>query len=313
MPFTGPVFLLALPRSGSTLLQSALAASTDIATAAEPWVLIPILQARHERGVRARYDHPTLVNAIGDFVADTVGVDAYRAAVRAYADILYGSAMRDGERMFVDKTPRYHVFTRDIHEVFPDSRAIFLWRNPLAIAASIAETWGHGNWNLGRYDFDLFVGLAGLTAGRSDWGAAAIDVRYEDLVRRPDDTMHRLWDFLGARPGHVDASLAPSPMSGRMGDTAGPAKYSGFSQSSVQAWPEWFAGIGRRRWAERYVNWIGDDRLATMGYSRREILDDLRRPPLALSTSVRDAWQIPTDAARSAVKRLWTGSQGRLG
>jgi hypothetical protein len=40
-----PLFLLSLPRSGSTLAQRILAAHAGIATTSEPWILLPYLYA----------------------------------------------------------------------------------------------------------------------------------------------------------------------------------------------------------------------------------------------------------------------------
>ena len=40
-----PLFLLSLPRSGSTLVQRVLARSPQIATASETWLLMPFLAA----------------------------------------------------------------------------------------------------------------------------------------------------------------------------------------------------------------------------------------------------------------------------
>ena len=39
--------------------------------------------------------------------------------------------------------------------MFPDAKVIFLWRNPLAVVASIVETWTKGKWNVDRWQGDL--------------------------------------------------------------------------------------------------------------------------------------------------------------
>ena len=59
-----PVFLLSLPRSGSTLVQRLLASHPEVATAAEPWVMLPHLYARRERGIAAEYTQPIAARAI---------------------------------------------------------------------------------------------------------------------------------------------------------------------------------------------------------------------------------------------------------
>jgi hypothetical protein len=59
-----PVFLLSLPRSGSTLAQRILASHTEVATTSEPWLLLPYLYTLRDHGVYAEYSHSTMVTAI---------------------------------------------------------------------------------------------------------------------------------------------------------------------------------------------------------------------------------------------------------
>ena len=43
-----PVFVMATPRSGSTLLQRVLTTYDEVGSTAEPWVLLPPLLALHQ-------------------------------------------------------------------------------------------------------------------------------------------------------------------------------------------------------------------------------------------------------------------------
>ena len=43
-----PIFIFSAPRSGSTLLQRVLAAHTQVATASEPWILLPLLSPLYD-------------------------------------------------------------------------------------------------------------------------------------------------------------------------------------------------------------------------------------------------------------------------
>ena len=62
-----PIFLFSLPRSGSTLAQRIIASHAEIATTAEPWLLLPCLYALRHGGVYAEYSQATAVKAIRDF------------------------------------------------------------------------------------------------------------------------------------------------------------------------------------------------------------------------------------------------------
>jgi hypothetical protein len=68
-----PIFLLSLPRSGSTLVQRVLAAHDGVATAAEPWILLPQIYALRTEGAYAEYGHALATRAIGDFARNLDG------------------------------------------------------------------------------------------------------------------------------------------------------------------------------------------------------------------------------------------------
>src|SRR5690348_3767772 len=105
-----PLFIFALPRSGSTLLQRILAAHESIVTTAEPHVLLPLLAPLRKNGAYAEYRQSEVAGAIDDFCrALPHGVDDYNAAVRHFALRLYRHLARDdpGARYFLDKTPAY--------------------------------------------------------------------------------------------------------------------------------------------------------------------------------------------------------------
>src|SRR5438874_1095109 len=81
-----PVFLLSLPRSGSTLLQRILAAHPEVASATEPGILIPPLLVQREQGVYGTYDHATTGRFLRAFLEETAaGPESYRRAVRDFA------------------------------------------------------------------------------------------------------------------------------------------------------------------------------------------------------------------------------------
>ena len=48
-----PIFIFSLPRAGSTLLQRVLMGHPEIASIAEPWLLLPLMYVQKEHGVLA--------------------------------------------------------------------------------------------------------------------------------------------------------------------------------------------------------------------------------------------------------------------
>jgi hypothetical protein len=289
-----PVFVFSLPRSGSTLLQRILATHPRVATASEPWILLPFLYARRKNGVYAEYGHRKAIKAFEDFTAGLSGGDAeYLRAVEDLALRLYRDRAGPRARFFVDKTPRYHVVSADIVRAFESGRFIFLWRNPLAIVASMVEVWGHGRWNAYEFEFDLYDGLEGLLEARELAGDRAISIRYSDLIAESPETRAKVFSYLGLQIGEAEpASQQSVVLNGRMGDQAGARAYRDLSREPVTKWKQTLASPLRKLWCRRYLRWIGRERLAAMGYDLDVLLRELREAPIRWRTVPSDAWRM---------------------
>jgi hypothetical protein len=288
-----PIFVFSLPRSGSTMTQRLLAIHPDVGTASETWVLMSLLYSTRPEGVYSEYSHRTAFVAIEDFCSDLPGgMGDYLQEIKEFALRLYTRKSRSNARYFVDKTPRYHVLAADIMRLFPESPIIFLWRNPLAIIASMIETWGQGRWNIYEFDFDLYDGLDGLMAGLQQADSRVCSVRYEDLVDSDSATRQRLFGHLGLE--YVDsmaAGFSNVRLAGRMGDQSGSRKYDALSRASGEKWRDTLGSPVRKMWCRRYLRWIGKERLKLMGYELDVLLRDLEATPVRLRT-------VPSDLAR---------------
>jgi len=277
-----PLFVFSLPRAGSTLLQRMLAAHPRIATSSEPWLLLPQLYALRPYAAQAEYGHRTAARALHDFCeALPAGRDAYLAEVHRTTLALYEQAA-GGADWFLDKTPRYHFIVDEVMELFPEGRFVFLWRNPLAVAASIIESFGRGRWNLDRYAPDLHGGLERLyAASRRDDPRACI-LRYEDLVADPAPALEKLFAFLDLPhdPGAAER-FASVELEGRMGDRTGRVRYSTITTESIDRWQETMRNPLRKRWCRTYLEYVGDERLRAMGYDP----DALRRQVAGMRSS----------------------------
>jgi hypothetical protein len=276
-----PLFLLSLPRSGSTLAQRILAAHEPIATASEPWILLPYLYTLREHGIYAEYSHRILVQAVKDFCAVLPGGrDAYVAEIRRFALRLYGKASPEGARYFLDKTPRYHLISDEIITAFPDGKYLLLWRNPLAVVASIMETWAGGKWNLYRVKVDLFDGIENLIRTYEHHEDSVHAVRYEELITKPEETWGEVFQYLDLsfdlsalnRFGNVE-------LVGRWGDRTGTQKYTEVSADPLERWKQTLNNPVRKAWCRRYLRWIGRERLEVMGYDLDGLIAELDSLP----------------------------------
>lgn len=305
-----PIFLLSMPRSGSTLVQRVLAAHPDVATTAEPWVLLPHLYAAREQGIAAEYTQPIAARAIGEFVRSMPeGMVDYRDALHDFAIDLYTRAAGDGPRYFLDKTPRYHYVVDELLATFPEAKFIFLWRDPLAVVASIVETWTAGRWNVDRWQGDL-RGIARLVDAYRTQGMRAYAVRYEDLVSHPGQSWPGVFEHLGLEfDDEVLTRFSDVSLRGTMGDPTGVRRYSSISAEPLEKWRRTIANPYRKRWCREYLRWIGDDRLALMGYDLEELLAALDDVDGSVRSIASDAvhggyWALAQRRKRAAFKRM---------
>jgi hypothetical protein len=299
-----PIFVFSITRSGSTLVQRVIAAHDGVATVSEPWLLLPYLYTLRREGVSAEYTHPLLVTAIEDFCKELpAGSEDYRRELRDFVLRLYEKAAGPDARYFVDKSPPYYFVADEIMRLFPEGRFIFLWRNPLSIIASIIETWRLGRWTPTLFREDLFIGLPRLVSAYMANPAGAHAVRFEDLIGGDTDVWRRLMAYLEIEfdPSALDR-FNEVELCGRMGDHVGSGRYSSLSAEPAQKWAETIANPLRKLWCRRYLRFLGDERLAAMGYDGEALLDQLDARPLGTSLLLEDLRSLIGDVAREPVR-----------
>jgi hypothetical protein len=283
------VFIFSLPRSGSTLLQRLLATHSAVATTAESWLLLPLVYALRSRGALAEYGHRAAAGALEDFLRRVPrGDSAYLEAVKRLAVEMYAAAAPAGARLFVEKTPRNALIADEILRTFTGSRHIVLWRNPLAVAASMIESFGDGRWNLYKYRIDLHAGLESLVAAAEAYGDRICSVRYEDLAASPEATCARVFHHVGLEfEPRLLAELTRVELPGRMGDV-GRNEATVVTDASLDHWRAVLCNPFRRRWARGYLDWIGAERLALMGYDAAELRAQLEAAPVSAKRLLSD-------------------------
>jgi Sulfotransferase family len=299
-----PIFILSVARTGSTLLQRVLGAYDEVATVAEPWVLIPQVYALRDRGVAAEYTHPLLVDAIEDFCERLPdGRGDYLTEVRELVLRLYARASGEAQpRYFLDKTPPYFFILDELFDLFPDGKFIFLWRNPLSVVASLIE-WDEGHWDPARYKENLFNGIVALT---HKWAACrdrAHAVRYEDLVTGDTAVWRGITDYLALEfDPRTLSSFASVELDGRMGDPFGVQRYAVLSTEPLTKWKRTLANPLRQAWCRRYLRWLGRERLALMGYELDALLDELAEVPRSTRELRGDAVRLTAALLREPVR-----------
>ena len=279
-----PVFLFSLPRSGSTFAQRVLAAHPSIATATEPHFLLPLLHSMEPFGSYSEYEHQLSAWAILEFCRDSLPQHEadYRAEIRNFTLNLYAKATPNNEPFFLDKTPRYHLIADNLMDLFTDGKFIFLWRHPLSIVASMIGTFYEGRWYTYLFDFDLYSGMINLIDAWQKHANKAFSVRYEDLVLQPQSTWQGVFDYLSLPfdPALLD-KFNKVKLKGAVRDpNADLPQYQKINKKPLEKWRTYFTNPLRKTWARRYLNWLGTERLAVMGYDLTEILQELDTIPI---------------------------------
>ncbi len=302
-----PIFIFSVSRGGSTLLQRVIAAHDGVATVAEPWLLLPYAYTFRRGGVDAEYPHLFMVDAIEDFCDGLPGGrEDYRRELRDCALRLYERAAGDGARCFLDRSPSYCLVAQEIMQLFPEGKFVFLWHNPLAIVASLVETWEP--WRPTLHSEELFAGLPRLVAAYEANRARAHPVRFEDLSGGDERWWRPLMDYLEVEfePDSLSC-LSDGALNGRTnGRTRGDAAHN----SELDAtWLGTLANPLRRTWCRRYLRFLGRERLATMGYDIERLLRELDSRPTSMDNLIPDIGRLIKDVAREPIRVRTRGAR----
>jgi hypothetical protein len=306
-----PIFLFSISRSGSTLVQRIIAAHKGVATVSEPWLLLPYAYASRRRGIDAEYPHAVMVDAIEDFCQELPGGDdEYRREVHDHVMRLYNKVAGHEARYFLDKSPYYHV-SEEVIRLFPEGKFVFLWRNPLGIAASSMSTW-QDKWRPTMFRQELFVGLPRLVASYEANRTRAHSMRFEDLISGEEKHWRELMEYLEI-PFETAAleEFSQVKLNGRMGDPTGTKRYSALSTEPIDKWKREFSNPLRKEWCRRYLRYLGDHRLAAIGYDGRQLLEELESQPTStedllpdIGRMIKDVWKEPI---RVHTRTNWIG------
>lgn len=268
-------------------------------------MLLPLLAALDPQMCRAKYGHKLLATAVHDFNQTlSNGIEDYFAGVRAFAETLYASAA-EGRPLFLDKTPRYHLIADELIRCFPDAKFILMWRNPLSVSGSLIHSYGN-IWRPHRIHVDLYEGLQKLLGVAKVNPGNMLVMRYEDVVEGPRESVTRISEFLGLELSEAaTADFITTKLTGTLGDRSGVSAYKQLSSEPLSKWQQTLSSPVRRRWAMNYLDWIGAQDLAFMGYDYDELKEQLH--------GLKPDWRTaPVDLARLLYSKAYLKVTGGM-
>jgi tetratricopeptide (TPR) repeat protein len=190
---TGPVFVVGMPRAGSTLVQEILAAHSAIERTGE-------LRDLSNMAMRLRADGPDNRDTRRyPEVLELLDHDQFRLLGEEYLERTR-SRRKLGQPFFIDKLPENFIHAGLIHLILPNARIIDVRRHPLDCCLSCFTTyfpegpaWSHSLDDLGRY----YAGYTELMAHFDEVLPGRIHrIFYEQLTEDPENEVRRLLNHL---------------------------------------------------------------------------------------------------------------------
>ena len=204
-----PIFIVGLPRTGSTLLERMLGSHSDVFAAGELQnFAIELVKLAKSTFAGERLDKLSLVNKSTRLDFSALG-----------ANYLDSTRPRTGSsRFFIDKMPLNFLYIGLIHLALPAARIVHLTRHPMDACYAIYKTpfdqaypYSYDLQDLGRYYIayrQLMDHWHAMLPGR------VLDVAYEDLVSNTEGTIRQVLEYcdLEWQPACLDfhQSLAPT-------------------------------------------------------------------------------------------------------
>jgi glycosyltransferase involved in cell wall biosynthesis len=199
------IFLISMPRSGSTLLQRIIESSQYIESTGEPWFALPILCSYDQEIIESLYDQKTLNAARSAFLNETgITDEIYHRAEASYLHSIYSEISNNTKApYYLDKTPRYALVVDKLYQRMPNSKYIILQRNPLSVINSYCSTWAKNNLQrVAKNKFFMndfkrgFINLINF-ADKHKVNPNVLVVNLEELTRDPEKVKKKLDSFLG--------------------------------------------------------------------------------------------------------------------
>ncbi|MCO6441314.1 MAG: sulfotransferase [Nitrococcus mobilis] len=201
-----PIFIVGMPRSGTTLMQASLAAHPQIAISPQTHFLSywvphhPTTEPQNERDFERFWtefvDSPQFRDLGLD--ADTLhgrllagGVPTFKTV---FSTLLREHARRCGKPRWGEQTPAHRCYVGQLLDWYPNARIIYMLRDPRAVVASLLDA----PWTSAAPEFHAMHWRESIQALlRWECDERLYRVHYEALLIDPESVLRKVCAFLG--------------------------------------------------------------------------------------------------------------------
>ncbi len=186
----GAIFILGMPRTGTTLAERMLLQSGKVKNAGEltDFGFLMTSAVGRVRAVEPGLS-PVAASMQLDFAA--LGREYMRGARQ----------MAGGNPCFIDKMPANYMYCGVIHKALPNARIIHLVRDPLDTCYAIFKTLFFNAYDFSYDQEELAEYYIAYRRLMAHWHevmpGVILDVRYEDLVTDPEAQSRRIYEWCG--------------------------------------------------------------------------------------------------------------------
>jgi tetratricopeptide (TPR) repeat protein len=202
-----PIFVIGLPRSGTTLVERILGSHSTLFSAGElDCFALSIVEAVRAQTGRAQMPRQELI-------AQSARAD-FAALGRAYVRCAYAATAKSGGR-FIDKMPLNYLYCGLIRRALPQAKLVHLTRHPLAVCYAMYKTLFKDGYPF-SYDLnEIAQYYLGYRQLMEHWQAimpgAIYSVSYEDLVADQVNESRKLLQFCGLEWEEACAQFHQNP------------------------------------------------------------------------------------------------------
>ena len=200
----GGVFIIGCPRSGTSVFSWALAEHTNFWTGPESDFLVTLYgRGRLSNAYTQAFDR----SDSGWLRKQDVGFTEFAASVGHGVEALFASRA-EGAR-WIDATPGHTLMVPALLHLFPGASFLHIVRDGRAVVSSMMSSGFKTHW---ASDFTtacrtwVHYARKGLEAAGTN-PDRILEVRYEDLTRRPRSELERIFEFLGDQPSARSVEL----------------------------------------------------------------------------------------------------------